>query len=29
VMTQRYVAVAAVEVKETHGATHPREREAV
>lgn len=25
-MTQKYVAVAAVEVKETHEATHPRER---
>ena len=29
VMTQRYVAVAAVEVKETHEACHPREKEAV
>ena len=28
-MTQRYVAVAAKEVKETHEACHPREREAV
>ena len=28
-MTQKYVAVAANEVKETHEATHPREREAV
>lgn len=27
VMTQRYVAVAAVEVKETHEACHPREKE--
>lgn len=27
VMTQRYVAVAAVEVKETHEATHPREKD--
>lgn len=28
-MTQRYVAVAAVEVKQTHEACHPREKEAV